>query len=89
MMVPHLRGRITHPNYLTLFVIRMRHSRVKLLILVNKPNDLDVCIKDSEHNRRNAKKTKKKTKTFVVRKTLSSERMMHFHPVRFQYFFQE
>ena len=50
----------------------MRHSRVKLLILVNKPNDLDVCIKDSEHNRRNAKKTKKTknicgTKNIVIR----------------------
>ena len=36
--------------------IRMRHPRVDLLILVNDPYDLDVCIKDSEHDRRNAKK---------------------------------
>ena len=35
----------------------MRRPRVKLLILVNDPYDLDVCIKDSEYGRRNAKKT--------------------------------
>ena len=55
----------------------MRHPRVKLLILVYDAYDLDVCIKDSERDRRNTKKH-----AFVVRKTMSSERMMHFHPVR-------
>ena len=54
----------------------MTHPVVKLLILVNDHFDLDVCIKGSEHDRHNAKPT------FVVRKTLSSERMMGFHLVR-------
>ena len=36
-------------------MIRMRHPRVKLLILVNDRYDLDVCIKHSEHDKRNAK----------------------------------
>ena len=58
-------------------MIRMRHSGIKLLIFVNDPYDLDVCIKYSEDDRRNAKKP-----TFVVRKTLSSERMKHFQPER-------
>ena len=45
----------------------MRHPWVKLLLFIN----------DSEHDKHNAKKP-----TFVVRKTLPSEWMMHFHPIR-------
>ena len=33
----------------------MRHHRVKLLILVNDPYDLDLCIEDSEHHKHNVK----------------------------------
>ena len=49
-------------------MICMRHPRVKLLILVYDAYELNVCIKDSEHDRRNTKKP-----TFVVRKTMSLE----------------
>lgn len=38
-------------------IIHMRLPRVKVLILANDPYDLDACIKDSEHDRCNAKKT--------------------------------
>ena len=31
-------------------MIRMRHPRIKLLLLVNDAYHLDVCIKDSEHD---------------------------------------
>ena len=49
-------------------MIRTRHPRVKLLILVNDPCDLDVSIKDSEHDRRNAEKTFiRGTKNLVIR----------------------
>ena len=37
-------------------MIPMRHRRVKLLILVNDPYDLDLCIEDSEHHKHNVKK---------------------------------
>ena len=59
-------------------MIRMRHPRVKLLILVNDPYDPDVCIKDSEHDRHNAKKALH----LWHKKHCRSERMMHIRPAR-------
>ena len=63
-------------------MIPMRHRRVKLLILVNDPYDLDLCIEDSEHHKHNVKKP-----YICEKKALPSERLMHFHPVRISIIF--
>ena len=63
-------------------MIPMRHHRVKLLILVNDPYDLDLCIEDSEHHKHNVKKP-----YICEKKTLPSERLMHFHPERISMIF--